>query len=148
RKGASDVLPTVITEAMACSLPVVSTRLAGIPELVEHGETGLLVEPGDAHALAEVIAELAIDPARREKLGKAGRVRAEQTFALEKTAALLADRFRTVVSGKTTAPRAKASVVYLMDGSRCARTGWETLSQEPRLRFIACSLNPDSPRDA
>ena len=47
RKGASDILPTVITEAMACRLPVVSTKLAGIPEMVADGETGLLVDPGD-----------------------------------------------------------------------------------------------------
>ena len=45
-QGTSDTLPTVIAEAMACGLPVVSTRLAGIPEMVDEEKTGLLVEPG------------------------------------------------------------------------------------------------------
>src|SRR5207248_5652986 len=52
-QGASDVFPTVIIEAMAAARPVVSTRLAGIPEAVVYGETGLLVAPGDAIALAQ-----------------------------------------------------------------------------------------------
>src|SRR5204862_99687 len=47
RQGASDVFPTVIMEAMSAARPVVSTRLAGIPELVVHEETGFLVQPGD-----------------------------------------------------------------------------------------------------
>ena len=54
-QGASDVFPTVIIEAMAAARPVVSTRLAGIPESVVHGETGLLVPPEDTMALAEAL---------------------------------------------------------------------------------------------
>src|SRR5436190_20695388 len=54
-QGATDVFPTVILEAMASARPVVSTRLAGIPELVIHGETGVLVSPGDTTALAQAL---------------------------------------------------------------------------------------------
>src|SRR6266700_1555167 len=60
-QGASDVFPTVIIEAMAMARPVVSTRLAGIPESVVHDETGLLVAPGDTMALAEALAHLIQD---------------------------------------------------------------------------------------
>jgi glycosyltransferase involved in cell wall biosynthesis len=95
RKGASDILPTVITEAMACRLPVVSTKLAGIPEMVADGETGLLVEPGDDRALADAIAKLAGDVALRKRMGEAGRARAERMFALRVTAG----EFRSKVSG-------------------------------------------------
>jgi len=99
-KGAMDTLPTVITEAMACSLPVVSTRLAGIPEMVDEGKTGLLVDPGDAAALAEVVGALAGDPARRQSLGRAGRARAEQLFALETCAAQLRARLEPLASSQ------------------------------------------------
>ena len=92
-KGACDILPTVITEAMACRLPVVSTTLTGIPEMVSHGETGLLVEPGDAYALADAIMELSTDAARRKAMGEAGRARAEKLFSLKTTARELAEKF-------------------------------------------------------
>ena len=61
-KGASDILPTVIAEAMACGLPVVSTRLAGVPEMVVHGETGLLAKPGDVDGLADNLMALHAEP--------------------------------------------------------------------------------------
>ncbi len=116
-KGACDILPTVITEAMACGLPVVSTRVSGIPEMVSHGETGLLVEPGDPHALADAIMELSVDPARRKAMGEAGRARAEKLFALGVTARQLAERFEKLpaVSGQPQPPAGGLKVVYLMN---------------------------------
>jgi hypothetical protein len=72
----------------------VSTKLAGIPEMVADGETGLLVNPGDDHALADAIAKLAADPALRKRYGEAGGMRAERLFALSETAGELAARFR------------------------------------------------------
>jgi hypothetical protein len=102
-KGASDILPTVITEAMACRLPVVSTKLAGIPEMVADGETGLLVEPGDDHALADTIAKLAADPALRKRLGEAGRLRAEKLFALSVTAGELAAKLKSLFGDQASA---------------------------------------------
>ena len=88
-KGATDVLPTVITEAMAAGLPVVSTRLAGVPELVGEGTTGLLVEPANPERLAEALARLAADRALRSRLGTAGRARCEANFSLATTSAEL-----------------------------------------------------------
>jgi glycosyltransferase involved in cell wall biosynthesis len=62
-EGASDVFPTVIMEAMACAKPVVSTRLAGIPESVIDGLTGWLVPPGDWEELGQALDKLIRDPA-------------------------------------------------------------------------------------
>jgi glycosyltransferase involved in cell wall biosynthesis len=84
-KGATDVFPTVVLEAMASVQPVVSTRLAGIPELVVHGETGMLVSPGDTSALSQSLEQLLRDPELRLRYGRAGRVRIEQHFRIEQT---------------------------------------------------------------
>jgi glycosyltransferase involved in cell wall biosynthesis len=88
-QGASDVFPTVIIEAMAAARPVVSTRLAGIPESVVHGETGLLVPPGDTMALAEALSRLIGEPKLRLQYGRVGRARIEQHFRIEHTVAPL-----------------------------------------------------------
>jgi glycosyltransferase involved in cell wall biosynthesis len=74
-------------EAMACKVPVVSTRAGGLPEVVgRDGECGLLVEPGSAIALAEAIAALLDDPARRVAMGEAGRRRVERQFTWRRAA--------------------------------------------------------------
>jgi Glycosyltransferase len=85
RNGASDVFPTVILEAMAAARPVVSTQLAGIPESVVHGETGILVPPSNPLAFAEALAQLIVDPVLRQQYGSAGRARVEQNFEIDKT---------------------------------------------------------------
>jgi glycosyltransferase involved in cell wall biosynthesis len=95
RQGASDVFPTVIIEAMAAARPVVSTRLAGIPELVADGETGLLVAPGDTSALAQALEKLIRNPELRSHYGRAGRARIEQHFRIEHTVAPLLQLFET-----------------------------------------------------
>ncbi len=78
--GAEEGVPTAIKEAMAMALPVVSTRHAGIPEVVAEGETGFLVEEGDCSAMADRILCLAGEAAKRERLGKAGWCRARHSF--------------------------------------------------------------------
>jgi glycosyltransferase involved in cell wall biosynthesis len=65
----------VFQEAAAAQLPVVSTRIAAVPEIVADGETGVLVPPGDPRALAEAVRALAADPARRRAMGEAARRR-------------------------------------------------------------------------
>src|SRR5438874_9852235 len=79
-----DNLPTVIMEAMATGLPVVSTNVGGIPEMVTENETGFLVPAGDAAALAEVIDKLTGDPALADKVGRAGYQHAQKLFSIEK----------------------------------------------------------------
>ena len=68
--------PMAVIEAMAAGLPVVATAVGGIPELVEHGATGLLVPPGDTAALAESLAALVRDPGRRAEFAGRARERA------------------------------------------------------------------------
>jgi glycosyltransferase involved in cell wall biosynthesis len=72
----------VITEAMACSRPVVATRVGGIPELIADGKSGFLVERGDAEQLAERILQLASDPSLRAEMGRAGHLAARSRFEL------------------------------------------------------------------
>ena len=90
-QGATDVFPTVILEAMASTRPVVSTCLAGIPELVVDGQTGILTPPGDSTALAHALEQLLRDPELRLRFGHAGRARIEQHFRIEQTVAPLVE---------------------------------------------------------
>jgi glycosyltransferase involved in cell wall biosynthesis len=82
--GARDNLPTVIMEAMAAGLPVVSTSVGGIPEMVVPDETGFLVQPGDVTALADAIERVMADLALAKRFGERGRERAKQLFSVEK----------------------------------------------------------------
>lgn len=75
-----DPLPTVVLEAMATSRTVIATDHGGAPEMVVHGETGLLVRPGDADSLAEAMVALADDSERRVAFGIAGRARMIDAF--------------------------------------------------------------------
>jgi glycosyltransferase involved in cell wall biosynthesis len=76
-------LPLAILEAMAAALPVVATRVGGIPEAVLEGETGLLVRPGDPEGLRDAIRNVLHDPDRAALLGRAGRARVEEHFSIE-----------------------------------------------------------------
>lgn len=87
--GDRDGIPNVLAEAMAMELPVVSTAVAGIPELIEHEHSGLLVRPEDPLQLAAAIARLLDQPRLRQELGKAGREIVCRLFATEKNSAEL-----------------------------------------------------------
>ena len=117
RQGASDVFPTVIMEAMSVARPVISTRLAGIPELVVHEETGFLVRPGDTIALIEALEQLIRNPELRLRYGRAGRMRIEQHFRIEQTIRPLVELLqRTCIAPPKpkTAPGIR-QVAYLID---------------------------------
>ncbi len=83
-EGGMDNLPTVIMEAMATGLPVISTNIGGIPEMVVQNETGFLVRPGDAGALAGAIEKVIDDRLLAQRLGEAGYERAQRLFSIEK----------------------------------------------------------------
>jgi glycosyltransferase involved in cell wall biosynthesis len=80
RTGDRDGLPNVIVEAQLLGLPVVSTTVAGVTELVEDGRNGLLTPPDDPAALAGAILTLAGDPGLRRELGEAGAKRVRATL--------------------------------------------------------------------
>src|SRR6266403_6295033 len=121
-QGATDVFPTVILEAMASARPVVSTRLAGIPELVVDGQTGRLAPPSDSTALAHALEQLLRDPELRLRFGDAGRARIEQDFQIEQTVAPLIKLFEngqfqrpTSMCKVTNASEATLCIAYLID---------------------------------
>jgi glycosyltransferase involved in cell wall biosynthesis len=87
--------PLVLTEAMASARPIVATAIYGIPEIVADGETGLLVPPADAAALAQALARLIAEGEQRAALGNAARRRYEAHFTLE----LMGERTYRVLSG-------------------------------------------------
>ena len=82
--GGMDNLPTVIMEAMATGLPVVSTNVGGIPEMVVENETGFLVQPGDIAAMADATERVIKDCSLAARLGQSGYERARALFSIEK----------------------------------------------------------------
>jgi glycosyltransferase involved in cell wall biosynthesis len=88
--GGMDNLPTVIMEAMAAGLPVVSTPIAGVPEMVESGITGELVPAGDPAALAAAMEKLLVKRDAAAQFGEAARARAAERFAIEPNVRALA----------------------------------------------------------
>jgi glycosyltransferase involved in cell wall biosynthesis len=126
-QGATDVFPTVILEAMAAARPVVSTHLAGIPELVSDGETGILAPPSDTPALTDALEHLLRDSDLRSHYGRGGRTRIEQHFRIEQTVAPLVELFhktssKPVKSGQRHAshPRSVAAATFAVAGSEAA----------------------------
>lgn len=89
--GNMDALPTVLLEAMAAGCPVVSTHLSGIPEIVENGESGILVPPGDENALAAALITLLKSPEACRRFAESGRRRVEERFDVQRSVAALGD---------------------------------------------------------
>jgi glycosyltransferase involved in cell wall biosynthesis len=94
----SEGIPTVILEAMACEVPVISTRVGAIGEVVEEGETGLLVPPEDADAIAAAVARVAADPDLARRLGRTGRERVESRYRLDRCAEIHAEAYRRALA--------------------------------------------------
>ena len=80
--GKREGVPVVLMEAMACELPVISSQLSGIPELVDHDKTGILVAPRDVEGIANALEKMYRDPKLSERLGKAGRQKVLKEYNL------------------------------------------------------------------
>lgn len=93
-------VPVVLMEAMAAAVPVLTTRIAGVPELVEHGTSGWLVPPGNQQTLADALSRLVEDGDLRQRLGEAGRAKVVADFNIALEAAKLAGILQQEVSGE------------------------------------------------
>ena len=83
-----------LMEAMAHSVPVVSTKVGGIAELVEDQKSGILISPGDVKALADALSKLLSDPSIREEMGQAGASMVVAEFSQESQIAALGTLFK------------------------------------------------------
>lgn len=102
--GDQDGMPNVLIEAMACEVPVITTPIAGIPDLVRDGETGLLVKEKDVSGLADALERLIVDPRLRRQLGMQARKTVMDEFQIQHNAAKLAKIFRRVSKQSNTTP--------------------------------------------
>lgn len=102
-------VPVVLMEAMAAQVPVVTTRIAGIPELVEHETSGLLAPPGNMKELQQAIEKLLNNPNTARDMGAAGRAMVKANFSNMEEAARLAQLFRAYRDGQTQATRPEAT---------------------------------------
>ncbi len=119
-------LPVVLMEAMATELPVVSTNISGIPELVQDGVSGLLVRPGRHDLLADALARLAADPALRARCGREGR--------------------RTVLAEFTPDQTGPAMDSFLRDATARRRPDVEGVEAEPpTVTNLRAGRNPSPP---
>jgi len=98
--------PVTILEAMACGLPVVASRVGGIPEVVQEGVTGLMPPPSDAEALARALAVYVDDPQLAARHGAAGRERVEKSNSIAAMVAGYAGLYDTLRAMKTRTSKA------------------------------------------
>src|SRR5690606_13815125 len=91
--GRREGIPVVLMEAMASGVPVIASRISGIPELIEHGETGLLVPPRDPQRLAEAMQLLHFDAELAEHLAANGRQKVATEYNQQRNAQHLAQLF-------------------------------------------------------
>jgi len=95
-----------VLEAMAMRKPVVATATGGLPEIVQDGETGIVVLPGDSDALAQSVSELLQDPARCRQMGEAGRTRVATHFTVESMMDQLVSGYGTLLGRRVAAAKA------------------------------------------
>jgi len=93
-------LPYTILEGMACGRPVIATRVGGIPDLVQDGETGFLIPPDDDAALADKLAVCVRDRALVAHLGTGGRARLVKEFSMDRCLSLHLDMYASVLAGR------------------------------------------------
>jgi len=152
-KGASDVFPTVILEAMASARPVVSTTMAGVPESVVDKETGFLVPPEESGLFADALEALCRDAELRARYGSAGRARVENHFQIETTvqplAELLEKQAKPAASSEGATSPDGSPIAYLIDRwpdetlPSIARELFEVRKRNPGVTAFVCEFATD-----
>jgi glycosyltransferase involved in cell wall biosynthesis len=97
--------PLAVMEAMASGLPVVGTAVGGVPDLVESGQHGILVPPGEPAALARAMEFLCRNPETRRSMGAAARDRASRQFSLQQMVRAYDALYRTALAGSLSRER-------------------------------------------
>jgi len=100
--GDRDGIPVVLMEAMAMGIPVVSTEVSGIPELVDHGKNGLLVPEKDPEALADALELIMGDPGSQDAFGREGREKVERDFNIVHTVEELLENWESILRDRNT----------------------------------------------
>lgn len=100
QNGLRDILPNALKEAMAMELPVITSDISGIQELVEDGRSGFLTPPGKPEALADALEKLLADEVMRKKMGKEGRLKVKNDFNITVESLKLERVFVDALSGK------------------------------------------------
>jgi glycosyltransferase involved in cell wall biosynthesis len=90
--------PNCVMEALACGLPVVATRVGGIPDIVEHDKTGLLIDKGDVEGLAAALVTLLRDPSLCARMGQAAHAFARAHLDARKTASRLVELYDELIA--------------------------------------------------
>src|SRR6185436_1333367 len=104
-----EALPMVVLEALAAGVPVVATRVGGIPAAVEDGRSGLLVAPRDVAALSRALVSLITDGATRKAMGRAARERAAVGFSSEVIVPRIEAVWREIAPQQETRARVRAA---------------------------------------
>jgi glycosyltransferase involved in cell wall biosynthesis len=91
--GNRDALPTVLLEALACGLPVISTNISGIPEIIDSGENGILIDPDDPLSLADELEKLLGTDELRQQFANSGISKAGESFDVIKNVGIMKTLF-------------------------------------------------------
>jgi glycosyltransferase involved in cell wall biosynthesis len=97
----SESMPNVILEAMAACVPVVASRVGGIPEVIRDSETGILVKPGDEEELVEALGKLVKEPRLRAEYGQHGKRLVERDFRMQRISRLYEELYTSLLEGKS-----------------------------------------------
>lgn len=104
----SEAMPLALMEGMACGVPIVATRVGGVPEIIEQSVTGLLVGTRDYEAAAACVVELLASPTRRLRMGLAARARALRRFDLDESVSQVTQLLARLAAPRSTPRRMSA----------------------------------------